>query len=712
MAFLSPLIGVVMLLMVQTETAFAHAMPLQTEPTSSSVALSAPDGVRIRFSGRIDSGASSITVFAPDGSIVSDAPAVVDPNDAHIFSVTARLSASGTYAASWRVVSADDGHFSQGGFLFSVGAESIGEPPGTGGFVTTHSSNWPQVIMKWVELLGEAILVAALAFVPWLWRRMKQERVSGESAEILIRRLQMLIRLAAALTVAGAAGFLLLAASQLAIGQSLPLKNALGVLVTTVSARYALIRLGAVAVWALAYVLMLRPILSSARFTKKEAALWVLGIVILLLRARVSHAAASSFFPLFSIAINATHLFFKDLWIGGLVVFVCAYLPALDKRGSTRLSVRSLLRFSDLLLLSLAGGGATGAYIVWLHLKNPANLLATHWGAYSITLVGFATVLLALRLYQQNIVYRHFLPFCRGTPNHTDRTVTASAGALLFFEAIVGLAVLLFSSRVLLTTPPFLQRAAYAQAFQTPTAVLTLSEHPYDRDQFLVTVVRKERPWATSGSSLTLLLSNSDKNIGPIVAETKKRFEGGFTFPKQSLSPPGLWTLEVTEQQSQVYDATGSFTFRYPEDVSAVHVQDGRRIFDAFALCMVVGVCGLLMLAYACHRRNRLRDRECRESGKSTPLPSLSPSRLWLLLPLDLAIVILIGLQLGTHGTGAAAFHGACERAGGTWMEHVPMERGTMTSDIPVLGCMIGSGRDQSHIADARELAYRIGATQ
>jgi len=65
-------------------------------------------------------------VFGPDGSRADANDSAIDPTDLRLYRVSMKSNATGTYTVSWQVISADDGHFTKGAYVFSVGNESTG----------------------------------------------------------------------------------------------------------------------------------------------------------------------------------------------------------------------------------------------------------------------------------------------------------------------------------------------------------------------------------------------------------------------------------------------------------------------------------------------------------------------------------------------------------------------------------------------------------
>jgi copper transport protein len=97
--------------------ALAHAELLGTVPGADEVVQESPDTITLTFSEPVSVSLGGVRVYAPDGSRADDGEA--EARSSRV-SVPVRASARGTYAASWRVLSAD-GHAVSGAFVFHVG---------------------------------------------------------------------------------------------------------------------------------------------------------------------------------------------------------------------------------------------------------------------------------------------------------------------------------------------------------------------------------------------------------------------------------------------------------------------------------------------------------------------------------------------------------------------------------------------------------------
>jgi len=60
--------------------------------------------------------------------------------------VDLKAGGAGSYTVSWEAISTDDGHFTKGAYVFSVGNEKSSATTEAGGFQTVHSSSVPEAL--------------------------------------------------------------------------------------------------------------------------------------------------------------------------------------------------------------------------------------------------------------------------------------------------------------------------------------------------------------------------------------------------------------------------------------------------------------------------------------------------------------------------------------------------------------------------------------
>ncbi len=671
--------------------AFAHASPVSYLPAASAELERAPDLVVIRFSERAEPAASDIAVYGPNGAIHAG-KTTVDPADPRSISVALGDAGTGTYTVSWQTVSADDGHFTKGAYSFFVGTESDGTDGAQ--FQVVHRTKTPEAAAIWLELLGHAMLLGGLLLLACLWRPL-QHAMSPDARTWTERRLSRFIKLGCGGAVLGGALYLLLGAQDLSATLNVPFSQAMTSLTRTNTGAFALYRMLTATAASLVWALAAKRVLRSQRMTRAEWVLLALVAVLALLRARVSHAAASHLLPELSVAVNAVHVLGKNVWIGGVLAFSYVFLPAL-RTGQAKSLAFALGTLSKLCSVAMAVGGVTGAYIVWLHLKAPANLLTTHWGLGLLTLLLFALLLAGLRLYHQCKLDPAAARAALGTKTTADDETLALAGYSLWTEAMTAIGVLFVSSSLIITTPPLFDGHVYQQHADSQGVSISFGEDRFDDGRMLIAAEKDGMPADVKNPTITL--SNEREGIGPIVADAARVFQGGFALPKSLFSPPGTWLVAVTLPQPRGYDATATFTMAYPQDIEAAK-KDGRTP-DAFAWLCIAAATLLLGASILLRGHSSLTLSRVRVADDARKAPAVEMDVLWFVLAVNTVILLLLGYHGAMHASGG--FAEACAKAGGMWHESVPMRDGKATSQTAVLGCMIGMGQGASHIADAR----------
>ncbi|HTM68487.1 MAG TPA: copper resistance protein CopC [Candidatus Binatia bacterium] len=666
--------------------ASAHATPVTYEPAASSVAATAPAQVRIDFSERVEPAASSIVIYAPDGSRADAGDAAPEPGDARVLAVGVRDAGRGTYTASWQVVSADDGHFTKGAFTFSVGEETAPAAAAAQGFQISHSSSVPEAVTIWLELLGHAALMALLVLLA-VWRPLRARHGLGKLDARFQRRADALAAVSALLGVLGAGGGIALKAFELSSAQSTAYAVALPRYLSTTAGSYAAVQAGAMlaagVIWFAA-----RKKLYGPRQGWPDAAVACLLLIDAFARTRVSHAAASHLLPRLSVAVQFLHLVSKDLWIGGGIVMAAVVVPALaGSTGALKDAARSWARIAA---VAIGAAGVTGAYVVWLHLKDPANIFTTDWGG-RFMLLGLAGAMLFAVRFVQMLLFESRLG---------ERAARLAHRQLLGVEAVIGACMLFVTALMIITTPPLSRGYAFQRSVASEGLRVFLEETPDDRASLHVRVVdavggKPVVPW-----DVIVSLENPGLDIGPIVAKTEQRASNVYAFEEKELSPAGGWNIGVTVRQRQGYDANASFSIDMPRELENGRAAAERRVYGGFdAVCAFMAVLfGLLGFA-----QYRLASRSRQDTGDEAELASL-----WTPVPPALAAAVIVPLVL--FSARVIAFEGPfqkqCQADGNYWTDSVPLRAGVVTSPLAVNGCATGMGAGAYHFADEAEYRY------
>lgn len=143
----------------------AHAFLVSAQPASGAVLVRAPTAEVLRYSEGVDGRLSNFTVYDGTRDTVSGPAAVAGRS---VVMPLSRLS-PGTYTVSWSVVSADDGHHTDGSFVFTVWRggplpAGIGQGAVEGG--VGIQGGWPGVAARALAYLGTFLLLGgAFAWV-------------------------------------------------------------------------------------------------------------------------------------------------------------------------------------------------------------------------------------------------------------------------------------------------------------------------------------------------------------------------------------------------------------------------------------------------------------------------------------------------------------------------------------------------------------------
>ena len=707
--------------------AFAHATPLHYFPSASSVLPQAPAEVEIHFSERVEPRVSSIIVLAPDGSRVDLSNSAVDPVDHRTYRVGLKNAGTGTYTVSWEVISADDGHFAKGAYVFSVGIQKASASLDSSAFQTVHSSSVPEASTLALELIGNALILGSLVVLAFIWRPLRDDFPQFTSGEhTFTKRFQVLIILGGSSSLAGGIAYLIYKTNELASLQGTAFAEAFTHFIGTTSAIFTIYRLLAIIFVIVAVRVMRVRIFSSRRITGIEYALFAVLALTDFARARVSHAAASTFAPTFSVFVNFIHLFFKDLWIGGIVALILLLSPSVGKSRDLRAAAFVLTAFSRIAAVALGVGGVTGVYVVWLHLKSFSFLLTTDWGKRFVLLSVFAAFLLLLRLCHQ----LYFDP-------QIVRAVTARAANkreheqlprlfswlrfTLTAEMGMGIAILAVTSLLIITTPPLNPRYTFIRPAVSQGIALSLTQQPDETGRLLVSASDSQAnsyahvntDLKNDVTNMVVTLTNRAAGIGPILAPVEERFPGGYVFDQNLLAPPGVWTISITAQRPGAYDSAASFNLNYPQDIieSDPHAEErtlGR--FDAVLLGVALVVLALSLFLYRGSSKLNQSVLSAADASPSNTDLAFSRRIAWIPSLLLIALVAFLagGFPAVFAGVLESPFERACEQANimNVWHESVPIRDGKATGDLALPGCTVGFGLGQFHFVSAREFAY------
>lgn len=360
-----------MLLLAPSQAA-AHAFLINSNPSQGARLAHAPTRLTMDFSEPLAS--ERVSVRTEAGGIVSLPHPVV-----HGSVVVQPLSQSmrGIYIVSWHVVSASDGHLTDGELAFAVG--TAGAPPK----VSTSGTQigWSQAIVTWLLFAGLALALGGIASERWVWR------IPEASSDRMSRAP---VRIGVAIATAASLLLILLLAHEISGGGIFATFGGLG--------RALRSRSGALALAAFAALVVAEWL---GRLRRSLAALPLL--VAIVATAWRGHSGSSGY--AWAVAANAIHLVAAALWVGAL-----AHLVLVIARGRGAVTARELAdparRYARLALGTVVVMVVAGVVTALAEFGSVGQLASTGYGRVLLIKGGLVAVALAAALGARTLALR------------------------------------------------------------------------------------------------------------------------------------------------------------------------------------------------------------------------------------------------------------------------------------------------------------------
>jgi copper transport protein len=319
---------------------FAHARLVFSNPAAGATMTVLPATADIVFSEAVTPAGRGISIYGPDGRLVSNGTARAEGNRLSVGLAT--LGIEGTYAVVWTVV-ASDTHPSRGEFTFNLGHASPVKAPGLGGGdvgLVSPLGLVLQALGRWLHFAGYALGFGSAIYALFLAKDPRPLRLAGLGVVLLLVAEPLAL-------LAQTASF---DPSQTFDGDAL-----IGALASPFGRVLGLRLAAALGLWAILGALRQAPWLRWAIPT--------LALALAFVDASAAHATPALPQPL-GLALNALHVSAMGVWLGGLAAFVVT-----PSSGFGRVAAWS----AGLLV-------ASGAALALLHLANPLETMTTSYG--------------------------------------------------------------------------------------------------------------------------------------------------------------------------------------------------------------------------------------------------------------------------------------------------------------------------------------------
>jgi copper transport protein len=547
------LLLVMALALVMGGSAQAHANLIRSEPPGNSVLQTAPAEIRLTFTEPLEASFSSIRLRDVDGDVVDTPPAEIDPDDPYQLVLRPGDLPDGLYTVAWRVLSAADGHITQGSFPLVIGAGFAPE----GFFSAPVDERIPaqDAVVRWLNLLSLALVTGGITFLLFVWR---QAVPRGE--ESVERRLRGLLWVGW-----GFMGLttLLVLWMQVGIVTDAPLLQAaldFETMAGLMATRFGQISMVRVACW-----LVLGVALGLAR---RQQAMYGLALgmagSVLLTQSLFSHASAAQDANS-AVMADWLHLAATGVWIGGLVAFALVigrarqvFDPAAPVVG------RMVAYFSNYARVAVAALVLTGVYAAWLQVGTPDLLLTTAYGQALLVKTVLLLPLLAIALVNLTLTHRRLMAGDAVWVGHLRRLVSAEIALTVAILGAVGVMTSISPARnvgALRQAAGGIPSTTIYESVLVGNAHVDLEISPglVGENTFAIILYDHLGEPLDDASLIRLRFDHMGENLGTSELRPEPVGGGRYEVTGANLSAAGAWRIRTTVQRPGEFDTVVDF---------------------------------------------------------------------------------------------------------------------------------------------------------
>jgi copper transport protein len=552
-----------------------HAVPTSSDPAPNATLSEAPHEIVIRFSERVDARASTLEVLDAHGQRVDHGDAAVDPGDPWRYRVGVHGVVDGVYTVAWRVLSADDGHVTDGAHVFAVGPASA---PVTPARVTPRGAAL-RPLARWMAVVGVVLLVGVPLVASGLGSALGRPRsIAG------------LTCFSATAILTGGALDLLLQAHELSGGR--PLTPVLLTLFATPSGSVWLVR--AVLLGVLVGLASVRP-----RPEGRGPRLVALGLAgaVVISGGLVSHSAGTVDHRGLALGAEALHLLAMAVWVGGLLGFVRLFRAGTASSAlvETRQLGLAIPAFSQLAVPAVGVLGASGLVLARTYVSAWRELLTTPYGRWLAAKLLVFGLMIVLGGYHQLVIHRRVRTAI--AQGHGDVDTVARFGRTLRTEAVLGMTALLLAAGLGVTAPPAPSSAEILPGFRHERTVdeaqvrLDVTPLRPGPNVIRLTIVDRAGHPLTDATAALVQFVPSAGGVGPATFTLNRTAPGTFETAEAVLGIVGRWNGRLVVQREGAYDVNDRFELVLEERPPASHHAHGRSVpLDAVTAWSTAGI--------------------------------------------------------------------------------------------------------------------------
>lgn len=539
----------------------AHAVLVRSAPGLNAALTQAPAEIRLWFTEPVEPKFSGFQLRDINGATVKTPASQVDSADAKQLVMKPGTLANGLYTVVWSVVSAADGHHTDGSFAFTIGPAVSSQAVATRAAPSIPPSD---TMVRWFNLLAMALAVGSIGFVCFVW-----QPAATESWPLVERRLDTIIWSGWVL-LGLSSGLLLLLQTASMVNVALFKAATQPALFQVVqSTRFGRLWSARMELW----LIMGGVLFLAQQFRQLRWLALIFGVVILLLNSLYSHAAATQDATV-AILSDWLHLTMTALWIGGLVQFFGIIgLVRRSAASATPVLGRFVGYFSNYARIAVVGLAVTGLYAAWLQVGTLAGLRTTLYG--QALLVKLLLLVPLLGLAGVNLIWTHrrlqagqavWVGRLRGL---VGAEIILALGVL----GAVGVMTSISPARTELTQRTIAKALAAAPAArplmdmqEADNMQVHLMIEPgwVGANKFTVILATPDNLPVSDASLIRLRFQSQAQDLGESELRITEHQGNVYRVSGANLSVPGDWQIRMTIQRPDQFDTVVDFTPQVP----------------------------------------------------------------------------------------------------------------------------------------------------
>lgn len=594
-----------------TQTVWAHAVPVESEPRPNQVLDASPTEVLIEFNEPVVPNLSQIRLLSQAGERIDTSLVTPVDSENRILKIDLPELKEGAYLVSWQVLSSVDGHTTNGTFSFGVGDTIISAAAAEttiSAQISPFSTN-----ARWLFLLGLSLLTGLFVFRIFIWNPVLAEvDLEAEEEAVDLQTARSGVRLAHI-------GILLLFISLGLIlydqhrAYSLFEANNLATWLGTQFGLVWLIRLLLVAVSHLNLSAFIN--INNGRHQLKGWEWWagfILTLGLTLSNAMVSHSAALSDMTLQSILIDWGHVIAGTFWVGGLIYFAVAVWQSRHLQAEVRswLTLSLILNFSALAAISVGILTATGTYLAWQHIGSWTLLVGTAYGLVLVYKIGLALLVFLLAAVNLFFIKPRLNRAYDGEATEQGAVLSGCFRKVVIVESILAIGILILAG--ILTD---FQRGADAPLLTDAPGKTTLTTEVdglayqleiepalVGQNSFEIEILDENGDPIAETAEVNVRYTFLGQSVGAESTPAMRLENGRYLAEGSYISLIGDWQIEISVRQPGSYDSFAPFRLEAGIGGTIRPLDEGVRPLESFAKWMTLlstGGTGAGMILFA-----------------------------------------------------------------------------------------------------------------